>query len=152
MHYVLDGSMRSIDECSVDELVTVRYGTMGYTFAQASTRRPLAIADCHKHNPIVRLDRFATSKTSANAFTSQSRYKEPVADLVSLSMVKSAQRALVLSLHAKLGSEVHIALLSVGGVVAPGKKNLSPENIADKAWELYKQPKEKWAREMEIHE
>ena len=79
-------------------------------------------------------------------------YKEPAPDLVSLSMVKSAQRALVLSLHAKFGSEMHIALLSVGGVVASDKKNLSPENIADKAWELYKQPKEKWQREIEIHE
>lgn len=97
-------------------------------------------------------------------------------------MVKSAQRSLVLSLHVTMGSEVHIGLLSVGGVVAPGKKNLSPENIADKVsftylnkthlpfllfgtkkrtssvlidqqcWELYKQPKESWEREMEIHE
>jgi glucose-6-phosphate dehydrogenase assembly protein OpcA len=67
-------------------------------------------------------------------------------------MSKSAQRALVLSLNAKVGAEVHVALLSIGGVVSPEKKNLSPENIADKAWELYKQPKEKWEREMEIHE
>jgi len=79
-------------------------------------------------------------------------YKEPVPDLVSLSMVKSAQRALVLSLHAKFGEKVHVALLSVGGVVSPEAKNLSPENIADKAWELYKQPKASWKREMEIHE
>ena len=79
-------------------------------------------------------------------------YKEPVPDLVSLSMVKSAQRALVLSMHAKLGKDVHIALLSVGGIVSPEAKNLSPENIANKCWELYKQPKESWNREMEIHE
>lgn len=78
-------------------------------------------------------------------------YKEPVPDLVSLSMVKSAQRALVLSLHAKY-EDVHIALLSIGGVVSPDAKNLSPENIAQKAWELYKQPKDKWEREMEVHE
>ncbi|KAK5164265.1 uncharacterized protein LTR77_009959 [Saxophila tyrrhenica] len=79
-------------------------------------------------------------------------YKEPEPDLVSLSMVKSAQRALVLSLHAKFGKEVHVALLSVGGVVSTANKNPNPENIADKAWELYKQPKDKWQREMEIHE
>ena len=48
-------------------------------------------------------------------------------------MVKSAQRALVLSLHAKFSSEVHIALLSIGGVVAPEAKNLSPDNIASKS-------------------
>ena len=45
-----------------------------------------------------------------------------------------------------------MALLSVGGIVAPDAKNLNPENIADKAWELYKQPKSGWKREMEIHE
>lgn len=67
-------------------------------------------------------------------------------------MVKSAQRALVLSLHAKFGSDVHIALLSVGGVVSSEKKNLSPDNIAEKAYELYKQPKDQWQREIEIHE
>ncbi|KXT08155.1 hypothetical protein AC579_251, partial [Pseudocercospora musae] len=75
-------------------------------------------------------------------------WKEPVYDLVSLSMVKSAQRALVLSLHNKFG----IALLSVGGVVDPKARNLSPENIGDKCWALYKQPKDKWKREIEIDE
>ena len=71
---------------------------------------------------------------------------------MSLSMVKSAQRALVLSLHATYGSEVHIALLSVGGVVSPEAKKLSPANIADEAWALYKQPKAKWEREVELAE
>ncbi|KAK5111868.1 hypothetical protein LTR62_004600 [Meristemomyces frigidus] len=79
-------------------------------------------------------------------------YKEPVPQLVSLSMTKSAQRALVLSLHAIYGKEIHVALLSVGGVVSPKAKNLSPENIADRCWQLYKQPKGKWEREEEIHE
>jgi len=79
-------------------------------------------------------------------------YKEPVPFLVTLSMVKSAQRALVLSLHAYYGKEVHIGLLSVGGIVSPEAKNLNPDNIADKAWQLYKQPKDKWEREIEIHE
>ena len=79
-------------------------------------------------------------------------WKEPVYDLASLSMVKSAQRALLLSLHNKVGHDVHVALLSVGGVVDPKAKNLSPENIADKCWALYKQPKDKWEREIEIDE
>lgn len=63
-------------------------------------------------------------------------YKEPIPSLFSLSMVKSAQRALVLSMNAVYGKDVHVALLSVGGVVSPKKKNLSPENIADRCWEL----------------
>jgi hypothetical protein len=67
-------------------------------------------------------------------------------------MVKSAQRALVLSVHAKFGKEVHIALLSVGGVVAPEKKNTSPEAIAMRCWGLYKQKRGEWEREEEIHE
>ncbi|KAI6818801.1 hypothetical protein KC315_g8934 [Hortaea werneckii] len=87
---------------------------------------------------------FVTSTTSL--------YKEPIPDLVSLSMVKSAQRALVLSLHAKVGADVHVALLSVGGVVSPEAKNLSPVNIAEKAWQLYQQKRGSWEREMEILE
>lgn len=97
----------------------------------------------------------ASSNDSSPSFfvTSTTQlYKEPVPDLVSLSLNKSAQRSLVLSLHVKFGSEVHIGLLSVGGVVGPDKGNLSPANIANKCWELYKQPRESWQREMEIDE
>ena len=79
-------------------------------------------------------------------------YKEPIPNLVSLSMVKTAQRALVLSMNAKLGADVHIALLSVGGVVSPEAPNLNPDNIAEKAYVLYKQKKGQWEREIEIHE
>ncbi|KAK0942079.1 hypothetical protein LTR29_006324 [Friedmanniomyces endolithicus] len=95
----------------------------------------------------------APSSSSPSLFVTSTTllYKEPVPSLVSLSMVKTAQRALVLSLNAIYGGDVHIALLSIGGVVSPKKKNLSPENIADQCWELYKQPKAKWEREMEIH-
>ena len=79
-------------------------------------------------------------------------YKEPVPQLASLSMVKSAQRSLVLSLNALHGKEVHIGLVSVGGVVSPDAKNLNPENIAEQAYKLYKQPRGSWEREVEIHE
>lgn len=79
-------------------------------------------------------------------------WKEPVYDLVSLSMVKSAQRALVLSLHNKFGHDVHVALLSVGGVVSPESKVLSPGNIAERCYQLYRQPKDSWKREEEIDE
>ncbi|KAK3674270.1 hypothetical protein LTR78_005739 [Recurvomyces mirabilis] len=82
---------------------------------------------------------FVTSTTSL--------WKEPVPALMSLSMVKSAQRAMVLSLHAHYGKDVHIALLSVGGVVSPDKINLTPQHISDRCWHLYKQPKDKWERD-----
>ena len=79
-------------------------------------------------------------------------YKEPVPQLASLSMVKSAQRSLVLSLNALHGKEVHIALLSVGGVVKDDAPNLNATNIAEHAYKLYRQPRGSWEREIEIHE
>jgi NAD(P)-dependent dehydrogenase (short-subunit alcohol dehydrogenase family) len=63
-------------------------------------------------------------------------WREPLAARVSLSMSKCAQRALVLCLNQVFGKEVHVALLSVGGVVNPNKKNLTPKNISNKCWEL----------------
>lgn len=72
--------------------------------------------------------------------------------LVSLSMVKSAQRALVLSLNALHGEDVHVALLSVGGVVKDDAPNLNATNIAEQAYALYRQPRGSWKRETEIHE
>ena len=66
-------------------------------------------------------------------------------------MVKSAQRALVLSIHAKYGQDVHVALLSIGGIVSPDAENLNPKNIADRAWSLYSQKKDDWQREEEVH-
>jgi hypothetical protein len=77
-------------------------------------------------------------------------WREPVPALVALSMVKSAQRALVLSLNSHYGNDIHIGLVSVGGVVDPDKKNLSPDNIAEQAYALYRQPRDKWEREIEI--
>lgn len=56
------------------------------------------------------------------------------------------------SLHAKYGKEIHVALLSVGGIVSPEAKNLNPSNIADEAYALYKQPKSQWQFEVEILE
>lgn len=78
-------------------------------------------------------------------------YKEPLPDLVSLSMSKTAQRALVLSINSKY-KDVHVALLSIGGVVSPEARNLNPANIAAHAWRLYSQPRGKWQREEEVHE
>lgn len=99
-------------------------------------------------------ERASTQDASPSFFVTSTTqlHKEPMPDLFSLSMVKSAQRALVLSLHAKFGDEVHTALLSVGGVVSSEKKALNPENIAEQAWQMYKQPKDKWTREVEVFE
>jgi hypothetical protein len=46
----------------------------------------------------------------------------------------------------------HIGLLSVGGVVHDDAPNLNATNIAEHAYKLYRQPRGKWEREIEIHE
>ena len=79
-------------------------------------------------------------------------WKEPVYDREPPSVLKTAPRAPGLPPHNKYGEDVHVALLSVGGVVSPDAKNLSPDNIANKAWLLYKQPRGKWEREQPIDE
>ncbi|KAF1933486.1 NAD(P)-binding protein [Didymella exigua CBS 183.55] len=56
---------------------------------------------------------------------------DPVPQLISLSLVKGAQRTHVLSLSRAFGGTgVHCGLVNVQGVVDPGNKVLSPENIA----------------------
>lgn len=49
-------------------------------------------------------------------------------------------------------SGVHIALVTVGGAVAPENKNLNPKNIAGQAWKLFDQEKDAWGWETEILE
>ncbi|KAF2724725.1 NAD(P)-binding protein [Polychaeton citri CBS 116435] len=102
--------------------------------------------------PILRKQSSADESLSPSFFVTSttSLWREPEPSLVALSMVKSAQRALVLSLHHYFGKEVHVALVSVGGVVSPEKTNLSPENIAEQAYVLYKQRRGNWEREVEI--
>ncbi|KAK4495176.1 hypothetical protein PRZ48_013503 [Zasmidium cellare] len=108
-----------------------------YKVAQWAIPLLRSVKDSDRHPSL-----FVTSTTKL--------YKEPVPDLVSLSMVKSSQRSLVLSLHAKFGEEVHIALLSVGGVVKAENKVISPENIAERGWGLYKEERGSWRREEEV--
>ena len=49
-----------------------------------------------------------------------------------------AQRILVMSLAKTFNSSgIHIALVTVGGAVAPENKSLNPRNIADQTWEPF---------------
>ena len=67
---------------------------------------------------------------------------DPVPQLISLSLVKGAQRTQVISLNRAFGeSGVHCALISVEGVVDPKNKVLSPANIAKEAYELWQKGK-----------
>ncbi|WP_405763502.1 SDR family NAD(P)-dependent oxidoreductase [Streptomyces sp. NBC_01420] len=67
---------------------------------------------------------------------------------VSLSLGKAGVRALVELLDAEYGpSGVHVATVTVGGVVAPGTAH-DPDDIADHYWRLHTQPHERWEREV----
>ncbi|MEU5821975.1 SDR family NAD(P)-dependent oxidoreductase [Streptomyces sp. NPDC047803] len=67
---------------------------------------------------------------------------------VSLSLGKAGVRALVELLDAEYGpSGVHVATVTVGGLVAPGTAH-DPDDIADHYWRLHTQPRERWDREV----
>lgn len=74
--------------------------------------------------------------------------RDPVTQIFTLSLVKAAQRNLTQSLAQVYGPQgVHVGMVRVMGVVDP--KTLSPESIAEKAWELFDEPKDRQTFEME---
>lgn len=59
-------------------------------------------------------------------------------ELLSLSLVKAAQRNMVQSFNRAFDkSGVHAGLISVEGTVTAEMKYLNPKNIAQKTWEFY---------------
>ncbi|MFE4217872.1 SDR family NAD(P)-dependent oxidoreductase [Streptomyces sp. NPDC056844] len=67
---------------------------------------------------------------------------------VSLSLGKAGVRALVELLDAEYGpSGVHVATVTVGGVVTPGTA-YDPDDIAEHYWRLHTQQREQWEREV----
>ena len=80
-------------------------------------------------------------------------HKQPIPDLFSLSLAKTAQRNLIQSLHTVYNHQgIHIALLMVGGPVSPEMMQLNPSNIAAKMFEIYNQHRSQWTVETEIFE
>jgi hypothetical protein len=79
--------------------------------------------------------------------TSGLLHDHPVPTLFSLSLVKAAQRTLVLTLQ-RVYTDFHIALLYIGGSVGPEEEVRNPANIAEQLWKLYAQEKSKRAGEM----
>ncbi|UNI20145.1 hypothetical protein JDV02_006264 [Purpureocillium takamizusanense] len=70
-----------------------------------------------------------------------------------LSMTKAAQRNMAQSMEHKFGPRgVHVGLVTVCGVVDPQKKRLNPRFIADRAWDLFNQPREQQEFEVIIQE
>lgn len=68
-------------------------------------------------------------------------------------MTKAAQRNMAQSMAQTFGPKgVRVGLVTVCGVVDPEKKQLNPEFIADRAWDLFNQPKEQQDFEVIIKE
>lgn len=67
---------------------------------------------------------------------------DPVPQLLSLSLVKGAQRTQVMSLNRAFAETgVHCGLINAQGVVDPGNKVLSPANIAKEVVEFWRRGK-----------
>ncbi len=47
-------------------------------------------------------------------------------------------------------TDVHVALLNVGGQVSKEDKYFNPPAIAEKFWELYEQEKGKWTLDLDL--
>jgi hypothetical protein len=63
---------------------------------------------------------------------------DPVPQLLSLSLVKAAQRNMVQSFNRAFADRgVHVGLISVEGQVAPENKVLNPTTIAEKTVEFW---------------
>lgn len=75
----------------------------------------------------------------------------PVPEVASLSLGKAGVRALTELLDKQFGSSgVHVATVTVGGVIEPGTA-FDPADIAEHYWRLHRQPREEWEREV-VHD
>jgi NAD(P)-dependent dehydrogenase (short-subunit alcohol dehydrogenase family) len=75
---------------------------------------------------------------------------EPKRRYVSLSLGKAGVRTLVALLDEEYGpAGVHVATITVSGVVAPGTA-YDPDDIADLYWRLHVQHRETWEREVVV--
>ena len=59
-------------------------------------------------------------------------------------MAKAAQAKLAKLLAEENKNVVHVALVTVSGLVSPEEEANNPTNISTKLWELYEQKKGSW--------
>ncbi|KAF2490448.1 NAD(P)-binding protein [Lophium mytilinum] len=94
---------------------------------------------------IPRLEALAASSSSVKPsllVTNSFLAADPLPFLFSLSLVKAAQRNLVISLAKTFESKgIRVGLVTVGGAVAPENKHLNPTYIAEKIWGFFDQGK-----------
>ncbi|CAG8974533.1 hypothetical protein HYALB_00005805 [Hymenoscyphus albidus] len=88
----------------------------------------------------------------------------PPPNFVTLSILKAAQRSLILSLQHEFGSKIHIALVYINGIVGRkrdgegeggmgdgfGGRLLDPKDIAGMFWGLYTDEKDHWRGEVDF--
>lgn len=80
-------------------------------------------------------------------FTVNKLAREPEAGATALSMGKSAQLNLALSLDQELeGTGLHVAVVTIGGPIAPGTA-FDPDRIAELYWEIANQDPTKFERD-----
>lgn len=73
---------------------------------------------------------------------------EPLPESFSLSLGKAGVRTLAGLLDQELGpSGVHVTTVTVYGGVVPGSA-FDPDEIAETYWQLYRQPRQEWTREV----
>ncbi|MFI9597026.1 SDR family NAD(P)-dependent oxidoreductase [Nonomuraea sp. NPDC052265] len=73
----------------------------------------------------------------------------PKPEYVSLSLGKAGVRTLVRLLDQEYGADgVHVASVTVAGVVAPGT-GFDPDDIAEHYWRLHTQPRDQWEHEVQ---
>lgn len=76
---------------------------------------------------------------------------KPIAAVFSLSLQKAAQHNFMESLRIVAGPKgVHVAIVTIGGVVADEDPVVNAGNIASTYWRLYEQDKSAWEFEVKI--
>jgi NAD(P)-dependent dehydrogenase (short-subunit alcohol dehydrogenase family) len=90
------------------------------------------------------------AQRSGGSFIVTGGMPEPKRQYASLSLGKAGVRTLVALLDQEYGpSGVHVATVTVSGVVAPGTA-YDPDDLADHYWRLHTQPREKWEHEVVV--
>ncbi|MET8146085.1 SDR family NAD(P)-dependent oxidoreductase [Sphaerisporangium sp. NPDC005288] len=90
----------------------------------------------------------AMAERGAGTFVITGGMPEPERRYASLSLGKTGVRTLIALLDQEYGrSGVHVAGVTVGGVVGPGTA-FDPDEIAEHYWRLHTQPRDRWEREV----